>query len=306
MKVAITGGTGFLGAEIARLHLAQGDEIRILSRHNGLYQADLTSPAADLAAFVSGVDILYHCAGEIRDPALMQALHVEGTARLIAAARGQVAHWVQISSVGAYGDRSEGIVTEATPTVPSGPYELTKTMADEAVLAAATAGAFGCTILRPSNVVGQAMRHGSVFELISAIAAGLFFFIGPPGAQTNYVHVANVAEAALCCGRRDPAEPRIYIVSDNCSFEEFAFGVADGLGRSRPWLRLPLGIARFMAQTAGRVRGFPLTLSRLHALSTRATYSTARLSTELGYRPPISMQQTIIELVTAWRHNGQA
>lgn len=306
MIVAITGGTGFVGAEIVSRHRAAGDEVRILSRSSGAYQADLTDPHADLRAFVADVDVLYHCAGEIRDQRRMHELHVVGTQRLIAAAGGSVRHWIQMSSVGAYGPQRGGTVTEATPLAPVGPYETTKTKADECVLAAASSGAFGCTILRPSNVIGRRMVNRSALQLISAIARGYFFFIGQPGAQTNYVHVANVAEAALCCARRAPVTPEVFIVSDDCTFEDFARTVAADLGKPVPRLRLPEAPAHFIAATAGRARGFPLTSSRVQALTVRATYSSRKLRQLLAYIPPVSMPQAIAELVATWREDVQA
>lgn len=306
MIVAITGGTGFIGAEIASRHRTAGDEVRVLSRSSGSYQADLTDPRADFSAFVANVDVLYHCAGEIRDPRRMQDLNVGGTQRLIAAAGGSVRHWVQMSSVGAYGPHRNDTVTEDTPQGPVGPYETTKTEADEAVLAAARGGAFACTILRPSNVIGRRMVSRSAFHMISAIAGGYFLFIGRPGAQTNYVAVENVAEAAICCSKRAPDTPKVFIVSDGCTFEDFAQVVAHRLGRSTPSLRLPEGLARILATTAGRVRGFPLTPSRVQAMTVRATYSSNALRQQLGYCPPVSIKQAIADLVDTWRASAQA
>lgn len=304
MIVAITGGTGFVGAEIVDRHLAAGDEVRVLSRARGPYRADLTDPEADLRAFVANADVLYHCAGETRDPGRMRDLHVRGTQRLIAAASGAVGHWIQMSSVGAYGHKRSGTVTEASPLAPLGPYETTKTEADKAVLAAASAGAFACTILRPSNVIGRRMVSRSAFQLISAIAGGYFFFIGQPGAQTNYVAVANVAEAAIRCAGRAPDRSEVFIVSDGCTFEDFTGVVAHCLGKPAPRLRVGKGLASVIAGTAGQLPGFPLTPSRVQALTGRAVYSTEKLRRQLGYCPAISIEKAIAELVAAWRLNG--
>ena len=69
MIVAVTGGTGFVGASLVRAHLAKGDEVRVLSRGRSspvtgearMVQGDLT-----MAQEFVGADILYHCAGELR------------------------------------------------------------------------------------------------------------------------------------------------------------------------------------------------------------------------------------------------
>jgi nucleoside-diphosphate-sugar epimerase len=312
MIVAVTGGTGFIGRELVRRHLAQGDSVRVLTRRprsgEGVewIAGDLAAQAPDLRPFVDGVDILYHCAGEVRDPARMQALHVDGTQRLIDAARGRIGRWVQLSSVGAYGLRRSGEVTEETPTAPSGPYETTKTEADARVVEAATAGAFRCTILRPSNVIGAAMTNRSVFQLIGAIARGLFVFIGPPGAQTNYVHVGNVAQAAMACGRRSSEIAETFIVSDGCTFEHFVERVASGLGRPAPRRRVPEWLARQAANGLGWLKGFPLTPQRVDALTGRAVYSDAKLRRMLGYFPEVTIDAAIDELVSTWRSNVRA
>ena len=44
----------------------------------------------------------------------------------MAVACGRIGRWIQLSSVGVYGPRTEGIVTEHTPEAPLGTYEQTK------------------------------------------------------------------------------------------------------------------------------------------------------------------------------------
>ncbi len=147
MIVAITGGTGFIGRKLVLRHLAQGDEVRVLSRRPAgeaglpdavdIHRGDLAGAMGNLQSFVAGVDVLYHCAGEILDSSRMHAIHVAGTRKLVDAAAGQVGHWVQLSSVGAYGPISQGVITETTSENPLGVYEATKAESDRLVSAAA-------------------------------------------------------------------------------------------------------------------------------------------------------------------------
>lgn len=80
MKVAITGGTGFVGR-----HLAERlDEVVVVSRREGI---DLDDVDALTAAF-AGCDAIAHCAGinrEIGDQTF-QRVHVQGTRNVIEAA----------------------------------------------------------------------------------------------------------------------------------------------------------------------------------------------------------------------------
>lgn len=309
MRVAITGGTGFIGHRLAMFHLEQGDRVRLLSRRQvtgfegrvDIFRANLADPDVDLRSFVEGNDVLYHCAGNLTDENHMHAVHVEGTRRLIKAATGKIGRWVQLSSVGVYGLQCHGVVREDTSESPQGIYETTKLQSDALVVAAATDRAFEHVLLRPSIVYGPEMQNRSLFQWISAIARGLFFFIGPPGAVVNYVHVSDVVSALMACATRAEACGRTYILSDNCSVEEAVKVIAIALERPAPRLRLPIGPALFFARTLGQFPGFPLSESRVRALTKRVVYDGSRIENELEYRHPIVFDEGFRELVEHWR-----
>lgn len=315
MIVAITGGTGFIGEKLVGRHLEQGDTVRILSRKPIPFSttaygdaipfyADLASGECDLTEFVSGVDVLYHCAGEVRNPDLMHALHVDGTSRLIAAAAGNVGRWVQLSSVGAYGAIAKGVVTEDTPLAPVGPYEVSKTISDELVTRASAKGDFNCTILRPSNVYGPTMSNQSLFQLIAMINRGLFLFIGEPGAAANYIHVNNVIDALVLCGGSKQDRTRVYNLSDTCTLEHLVGCVSSLLGRRPTRLRISERWARMATNLLSGLPGFPLSQSRINALTARASYSTTRIAEELGYAHKLSIEEGLKQMVAAWRGYG--
>lgn len=314
MIVAVTGGgTGFIGHKVVQAHHARGDTVRILSRRDHgtsetpetvkWYRGDLSSPAK-LQAFVDGADILYHCAGEIRDEQRMRKVHVEGTKLLIQAASGRIGRWVQLSSVGIYGIRREGVVTEQTGPRPVGMYEVTKAESDNLVGMAATGGAFEAAILRPSNVYGPEMRNQSLFGLISMIRRGWYFYIGPPGASANYIHVANVVDALIRCGCAPNVNGQIFNLSDYRPMEQFIATLAAALGRPAPAARLPELPVRLAAKLFGRIPGFPLTEARVDALTGRAIYSNAKIEQQLGYRHIVSMEEGLRELVGVWQQRG--
>ena len=309
MLVAITGGTGFIGRRLVVSHLQRGDRVRLLSRRRitgfegkaDVFHADLTDPDVDLRSFVEDADILYHCAGQLTDERRMHAVHVEGVERLVRAATGCIGRWVQLSSVGAYGLRYNGIISEDTPEAPQGIYETTKAQGDALVVAAAADSAFEHALLRPSIIYGPEMTNRSLFQLIGMIARGLFFFIGPPGAIVNYVHVQGVVAALITCGTHADACGRTYILSDDRSLEELVRAIATALGRPMPRLRLPFGPVLLSARLAGRIPGFPLSESRVRALTKRVMYDESRIKKEIGYRHPVTSEQGIRELVECWR-----
>lgn len=310
MIVAITGATGFIGQKLTKRHLNQGDKVRVLSRRppseselpNSAqwFQGDLSN-ADNLQAFVDGADVLYHCAGEIRDPLLMESVHVVGTRRLIDAATNRIGCWVQLSSTGAYGQQREGIITERTHLNPHGIYEVTKVKSDTLVKEASSSGAFQHVILRPSIVYGATMPNQSLYNMISMIQRGWFFFIGKPGASANYIHVDNVVEALVLCSNMPQAIGQVYNLSDHCTLEHFVAIVANPLGCRVPRTRLPELPVRVLTKLFGRIPGVPLTEARIDALTTRVIYSNEKIEQELGYRHLLSMEEGLSDLVGYWQ-----
>ena len=310
MIVAITGGTGFIGKKLVSHLIERGDTVRLLTRSLAtvgtsalleIHECDLlTVGANELSAMLDGVDVLYHCAGQLKDVHAMRPLHVNATRKLAEAASGLIGHWVQLSSVGVYGPVAQGVISEDSALNPAGEYEITKAESDQIVVDAAQKGGFSYSILRPSNVFGAGMTNQSLFGMIAMIKRGLFFYIGKPGASANYIHVNNVVDGLVRCGTMQPAQGRIYNLSDHCTMEHFVDVIADAFGCASPWLRIPEPIAYLTGITLGKLSGFPLTRSRVDALVNRSIYPISRIQQELGYHHVISMEDGLRELVKAY------
>jgi len=317
MVVGITGASGYIGSALFERHLASGDEVRILTRAGtGLRTiaqrpvpeqvtaicGDLADPDDNLTRFADGLDVLYHCAGEVRDQVRMPAVNVGGTQALLDAAKGRIGRWVQLSSAGVYGRHRDGIVVEEMPVAPVGLYEETKASADALVFEAAYEGRLAsAVVLRPSIVFGEGMPNQSIVQMARVIDRGLFFFIGAPGASANYVHRSNVVDALILCGASPAADKRVYNLSDWCTIEDFAGAIADALGRRRPSLRLPEPPVRAAVRTFGRLANLPLTESRVDALVNRSRYPIARIEQELGYGVAVPIADGIVRMLDARR-----
>jgi nucleoside-diphosphate-sugar epimerase len=285
MIVSITGGDGFIGKHLVERNLQHGDQVRLLSRRPSLTQdgvkyfvGDLSNPDGDFTDFVDGTDILFHCAGEINDESLMRQLHVDGTQRLLDASRGHVGRWVQLSSVGAYGVCRSGIVTERSPEHPSGVYEQTKTETDDIV----KSSGIPYVILRPSSVFGSTMRNKSLYQLVEMIRKGVFFYLGGGGALVNYVHVEDVVEALIRCGNDDRALGNTYNLSQTTEIEQMVKSFSSDLGERKPF-RLPEWPFRQLAKAFGWLPGFPLTDSRIDALTGCCRYDSNKIREGLDF-----------------------
>jgi nucleoside-diphosphate-sugar epimerase len=313
MIIAITGGTGFIGRHLIAKHLAQGDEVRYLTRGNPVpalngaipFKGNLSSNSLSLQKFLKEADVLYHCAAELKDEALMNTTNIQGTANLLAATRGEVKRWVQLSSTGVYGNPRHKEVTEDSPINPQNAYERSKAAADALVTVAGSEQQLEYVLVRPSNVYGIDMPNQSLFQMIHMIDKGLFFFIGETGAIANYIHVENVADALMLCGTTKlPVNGQVYIISNHCLLEEFVDIVAEALHKKPSRLRLPEPWARFIAGLGKKIRKFPLTSSRIDALTNRTIYRSDKIETELGFSHRVSMREGIAELSRYWNQKA--
>lgn len=98
MKIAIMGGTGTLGRQVAEELRGREHEVRVLSRHAPEYRADLTT-GAGLDEAMAGCEVVIDASNNSSRAAA--ATLVAGTRRLLAAAQAAgVAHHVCVSVLG--------------------------------------------------------------------------------------------------------------------------------------------------------------------------------------------------------------
>ncbi|WP_158217094.1 NAD(P)-dependent oxidoreductase [Synechococcus sp. 8F6] len=301
----LTGGSGFIGSAFLKSALASGLCVRVLTRkpydrppQAGLevVEGDLTS-TLDWTRALRGVHVVVHTAAELKDAELMPVVNVQGPTHLLhAAVNAGVKRWVQLSSVGAFGPDCSGVVTEEWPDNPSGSYEISKTQFDDLLRKLAQDNTIEVCIVRPSNVYGPGMHNESIRAMLRSMQKGLFAFIGPPGASANYVHVDDVVQALRLCVQKPQAANRTYIVSAWATMEDMVQGLASGAGLMNPLVRIDVRLAKVLAYTFKWLPGWPLTVSRVKAMSLRSYYSTQRIESELGWKLTVPVHEGMHQL----------
>jgi UDP-glucose 4-epimerase len=213
--VLVTGGAGFVGANLTRLLASGGDHVRILddlSAGTGRYLDRVpcelvVAPLADdaaVAAAVAGVDAVVHLAARagiddsVADPRGTQEVNVSQAVGLLDAARlAGVERFVFASSNAAAGNHPPP-ADESNLPHPISPYGASKLAGEAYVQAfAATYGLAACA-LRFSNAYGPWSLHkrSVVAAWLRAALAGRPIRIDGGGHQTrDFIFVEDIAAA---------------------------------------------------------------------------------------------------------------
>ena len=218
MRVLVTGGCGFIGANLVPRLTAAGWQVRVLDNeimghrdHLGDFAGefiagDIRDPAA-LDVALDGVDVVVHLAADTRviesiaDPAFNFDVNVVGSFRLMEAMRARgIRRLVNASTGGA-------IIGDATPPVheamvpnPIAPYGATKLAVEG--LCSAWSGSYGFSALslRFANVYGPRSFHkGSVVAaFFRRIANGLPLIVHGDGEQVrDFVFVDDLCDGIM-------------------------------------------------------------------------------------------------------------
>ncbi len=292
MIICVTGATGFIGRQLCVSLLDAGYEVRALVRGSPdrvaegvrYFSGDISLGKGEFSAFLCDVDVLFNCAGEISKADEMFRLHVDGTINLISFVQAEInirekpVHWVQLSSVGAYGisvlpPSALRIVDVTSAECPENVYEITKTASDH-LLACFSKQNNLCThsIVRPSIVIGPTMSNQSFFQLANIVRKKLFFYVGGEKTMANYVHVDDVVAALQACAFGALPKNNTYIVANDCPLMDVVAAISDFYRVANPKFRLPEWLVRLMAILFSKFKAFPLTQSRIDALLRRTTY----------------------------------
>ena len=145
------------------------------------------------------------------------------------------------------------------------------------------------------------MRNQSIQQMLSAIQKGLFAFIGPKGASANYVHVNDVVQALQLCICNDRAANQVYIISAWATMEDMAAGLAHGLGLNPPVKRIPLQLAHALATLMQSWSKWPLTKSRVQAMSSHSRYNTKKIERELGWKLTVPVKEGMQQFSRGFR-----
>ncbi|GAA4290027.1 NAD-dependent epimerase/dehydratase family protein [Aestuariibaculum suncheonense] len=238
MKVLVTGATGYIGHQLAMSLASKDVVVHALCRdihsfkvptHKNImvFEGDLCEKSS-IEEAIKGCDYVFHTAAftnlTCKNIHNFYQANVVGTEHLLEASLEQgVKKFVFTSTLSVYGPSYKDIpITEKQPRLASysNDYELTKSMAEEKILAYSKRG-LPYVILNVSKVYGPGIKTFSngVSRLIELMAKKDILFV-PDRTEVmcNYVYIKDVVKAHIKVMRLDVSNERYIIGGDNISY----------------------------------------------------------------------------------------
>jgi uncharacterized protein (TIGR01777 family) len=185
MKIALTGGSGFIGRRLFSKLRAAGEEVRLISLRAAPRPQDLAE--CEAVIHLAGEPVAQRWTGAARER--IRASRVEGTRSLIAAFRGDPpATLISASAVGYYGSRGDEILTESAEPA----TDLLGQVAVEWEKEAQRAEEFGVRVvgLRIAMVLGR--DGGALKKMLPPFRLGIGGRIGSGKQWMSWIHVEDL------------------------------------------------------------------------------------------------------------------
>ena len=255
MKVLVTGATGFIGGNLARLLWQRGHQVRALVRpESNTLTIDGTGIEAvhgdildlnSVARAAQGCEAVFHCAASYtfwsRDHRTVYRTNVEGTANVLSAAsQAGVSRLVYTSTVSTVGLPNGHMATEDTPLDPSrlsGHYKKSKYQAELLALKSASEG-LPVVVVNPTTPVGPwDVKPTPTGKIV------LDFLLGriPAYLDTgmNLVDVEDVAVGHILAMEQGQPGQRYLLGNRNVTLKEVFRMLQGATGLSTPRWRAP-------------------------------------------------------------------
>lgn len=293
MRIAIAGGTGFVGSYLVDAFLDAGHELAVLVRPGSeskahrasecsLVPGDISSTAA-LSRLVDGCQAAVYNIGILRESPregiTFEKLQRDGALGLIdAAVEAKVGRFLLMSA--------NGVKPTGTP------YQRTKFEAERALEASGLAG----TVFRPSVIFGDPRGRDEFAsqlcrEMVCMPLPAVAFHNGllptSRSVEMSPVHVRDVASAFGAALEDSSTHGRTYTLGgpEVLGFREIVQRIAAAVGKTKPILPMPISVMRVAATLLDRIPQFPVTRDQLTMLSEGNAAPPDELESLIGRKP---------------------
>ena len=232
---------------------------------------DITDVYSVLEA-MKDIKQVYHCAAFVsfhpRDYKQMFKVNVEGTANIVNMAMEKgIDKFCHVSSVAAIGRSDENNhISENSPWKASkqnSNYAISKYAGEQEVWRGITEG-LNAVIVNPSMVLGPGNLNNGSTELFGGVLKGLKFY---SEGINGFVDVRDVTKSMMQLMARNISGERYIISSENISYNDLFFEIADAFGKARPSIK----VNKWMSEAAWRIEALRTFFTRGKPFVTKET-----------------------------------
>lgn len=328
MRILVTGATGFIGSNLAQFLANQGHEMvatgraetsveqRRLERLTKLgvrVNAGSLLDAQFAASLVNGCTAVIHLAaaqheGNVPD-AYFRDINVGATRELIdAAVAAGVGRFVYGSTIGIYGEASQGQLDENSPPRPANIYGRTKLEAEQ--LVRTYDSRIETCIARISETYGPGDFR--LLKLFKAIDRGRFIVLGSGQNLRQVIYVDDLIRALILAAQHPMAvgQTFVYCGDEVMSTNDMVRQVADAVGRPAGGIRRipiwPFRAAAAVLETTLRPLGIqpPLTQRRLDFFTKSFLFSVKKSRELLDFSPQVRFAEGAKKTAEWYRSSG--
>lgn len=305
LKIAITGGSGFVGQHLLEDMGHSNYTLRIITRNaskktvhlpagSEIVEADLTNYQSLLKAF-EGMDVIVNIAAEVRDQNLLAETNISGTQNLIKAAiENNISKIIHLSSVGVVGmqyNNSSIIVDEETKCYPKNEYERTKLESEKLLIEASKKNNFQLTILRPTNIFGERHPFNALLHLIKHINSQKIT-VCTDSATVNYLYVKDLTQLIIKL-IDDPKGQGVVNVGESMTLSSFIKSIASELGKKTNIISAPQFLINFSDV---------LGIKKLRSVSNRVVYNDGKLI--IFYEYPYGLKNGLKRTIAYYKNKN--
>jgi dihydroflavonol-4-reductase len=321
-RIFLTGGTGFIGSQLAQFAVREGHDVTVASpvnneaekfrcdmlERNGIriVEAALEDVPRIRDAMAGHTAVIHLAAAQHEAEAperYFRKVNVEGTRSLLTmAAEEGVQRFVHGSTIGVYGDARRGVLDELSPLSPDNPYGRTKAEAERVVKE--FADRLEVTIVRISETYGPSDLR--LLKLFRAIKRGRYVTLGSGLNERQLIYVEDLCRALLAASHAPAAAGQTMILagSERLTTDEMVASICAAVGKPPHTAHVPLwpfNVAAKMCETVLPPLGIkpPLHSRRLDFVRKSFRFSTERATRLLGFAPKVPFAEGA-QLTAEW------
>lgn len=313
MKILVTGGCGFIGANFVKIILRDRPDWQVVNIDALTYAGNIENlreeesnknyffkhgnicsreDVLEAVSLVGGVDAIVNFAAEshvdnsIKNPGIFVETNIQGTLTLLKVAQEADIRFLQVSTDEVYGSLGpEGLFEEETPLAPNSPYSASKTGADLLVRAWVETYGLDAVTTRCSNNYGpyQFPEKLIPLALTNLMDDGVIPIYGEGVNIRDWLHVEDHCTGILLALEKG-AKGRIY-----------------NIGGFNEWRNID--IAKKLLELMGKDESSLTFVEDRLGHDMRYAIDSSRITDELGWKPKYVFETGIQQTVEWYKSN---